>query len=395
MVISGVVTYSAYVRTPIQASRIYYHQKPMFQGKVVPRSLNPRLIPHMEAHPRSSHQYGFKNIVNASVCQQIIDSLDLKKKYPNSAGRLTIVDAFSGYGLLSSMINYELKPKNHIIIDGTKENKTIWDSRINFLQNTTGNAENFKYFNMDGHAWETYDTIFKKEKVVELEAKPRDEVHDELLIVANISSVKFGESLFAQWIMCCAYQNWLQRYGRVRMVLLVRESTTVKFLAGPNYNKRNRAALKRDVFTDAKLIAISDTQIDSAGTAGDGYDPNLLIKDQPLILPSTSVLPAGGDLSVVEIVPKYLPSLDVNAIEYLTQVLMYKANNTVMESFNILAPGAEDDLGSQISPEVLSKTARQLSKEDLHAIYDVYNNWAFKPSYEDTLNFFTEETRSF
>lgn len=359
------------------------------------RSLNPKLIPHFEALPRSTHQYGFKNIVSADACQDIIDRLHLREKYPNSAGKLNIVDIFSGYGLLSSMINYELRPKSHIIIDSTNENQKIWSSRMNYLEKTTGNIENFNYYNFDGHAWETYDQIFKKDKAVDLKVQPRENVNDELLIVANISSGKFGESLFAQWIMCCAYQNWLQRFGRVRMILLVRETTTVKFLAGPNFSKRNRAALKRDMFTDANLIAVSDTQIDSAGMAGDSYDPNLLIKDQPLILPGSAVLPTGGDLSVVEVVPKLLPNLDVNAMEYLTQVFMYKATNTIRESFNILAPGAQEDLGSQLPPEILNKTARQLSRDDLNAIYTVYNNWAFKPSYEDTLSIFAEETRNF
>lgn len=362
---------------------------------MLPRSMNPRLVPHFKAIPRSSHQYGFKNIVSGVACQNILDRLQLQQKYPNSPGKLTIVDAFSGYGLFLSMLNYELKPKNHIIIDGTKENTEVWDSRLSYLERATGNAENFKYYSLDGHAWETYDHIFKKERAADLHVQSRENVHDELLIVANISSSKFGESLFAQWVMCCAYQNWLQRYGRVRMILFVRESTAAKFLAGPNFAKRNRAALKRDLFTDINLIAVSDTQSDSIGTAGDGYDPNLLVRDQPLVLPSSAILPTGGDLAVVEVVPKFLPSLDVNALEYLTQVFMYKASNTVRESFNTLAPGAEEDLGSQLPNEILNKTARQLSTQDLLEIYKVYNNWAFKPSYEDTINFFTEETRNF
>lgn len=359
------------------------------------RSLNPRLIPHFEALPRTTHQYGFKNIVTPKVCQEVIDRLQLRQKYPNSKGNLDIVDVFAGYGLFSTMVNYELKPKNHLIIDGTKDNEKIWKNRLSFLEKSTGNAENFRYFNNDGHSWETYDHLFKELKVIQPSVQPRSKIHDELLILANISSNKFGESLFAQWIMCCAYQNWLQKYGRVRMVLLVREATALKFLSGPNFSKRNRASLKRDMFTDMQLVAVSDILVDSKGIAGDSYDPNLLIKDQPLVLPNSSVLPVGGDLAVVEVVPKELPDIDVNAVEYLTQVFMYKSSNTVKESLNILAPGADSDLGSKIPSEILEKTAKQLSKEDMDHIYNVYNNWAFKPSYEDTLNFFSEETRNF
>lgn len=359
------------------------------------RSLNPALIPHLKAIARSSHQYGFKNISNPAACQLVLDRLNLKEKYPTSEGKLTILDVFSGYGLFSTMLNYELKPKNHIIINNTRENHTVWTSRLAYLEKATGNAENFRYYNLDGHAWQTYDHIFKGPDAIKVETQDHLKVHDLLLIVANISSAKFGESLFAQWIMCSAYHNWVQRYGRVRMVLLVRESTTAKFLSGPNYMKRNRASLKRDLFTDTKLVAISDTQTDSLKGVGEIFDPNLLVRDQPLILPGPAVLPLGGDLSVVEVVPKDLPGLDVNALEYLTQVFMYKASNTVKESFLVLAPGADEDLSSLLPDEILKKTARQLTREDLLLIYAVYNNWAFKPSYEETINFFTEESRIF
>lgn len=359
------------------------------------RSLNPNLAAHFKTVPKSSHQYGLKNIYSPETCQKIIDAAGLAEKYPNSQGRLNIVDVFAGYGLLSSMLNWELKPKNHIVIENTKDNAAIWRNRVDYLQKTTGNQENFRFHNMDGHAWETYDTLMKQMKVIEPPVQSRDSIHDEFLIVANLTSSKYGESLFAQWIKCCADCNWLQKYGRVRMLLLVRESTTLKFLAGPNCPKRNRAALKRDVYTDSKLIAVSDTQPDAIGTAGEQFDPNLLIKDQPIILPSSSILPIGGDLSVVEVVPKNLHDLEVSEIDHLAQVLMYKASYTVKEALVALAPGADEDLGNKLPSHILAKTARQLSAEDLLTIYEVYHSWPFKPTYEETLSFLTEETRTF
>lgn len=360
-----------------------------------PRSWNPRLRPHLNTIKPSPHQYGFKNIVTPESCQMVIDQLKLKEKYPNSEGRLNIVDVFSGYGLLSSMINYELKPKNHLIIDDTKENLQIWQHRLAFLEERTGNQENFRYFKNDGHSWGTYDNLVGKDKFLEPEFQSRDKIHHELLIVGNLTSSKFGESLFAQWIMCCAYQNWLQKYGRVRMVLLVPEPTALKFLGGPNFPKRNRSALKRDMFTESKLIAVSDSAYETRRVAGELYDPNLLVRDQPVVIPSGSILPANSDLAVVEIVPRDMPLVDVHAFEYLTQIFMYRSTNTVMMSLRILAPGADTDLAPLIPKELLNKTARQLSRDDLSFLLKVYNSWAFRPLYEDTLNFLSEETRSF
>ncbi|KAM9889807.1 hypothetical protein OXX79_011878 [Metschnikowia pulcherrima] len=360
------------------------------------RSLNPVLKANFNAVPRSNHQYGFKNLSRADVCQQVLDHVNLPQKYPHSKGNLDIVDIFAGYGLLSTMINYELKPRNHIIIDDTRDNKSVWENRISFLEAETGNRENFKYFNLNGYAWETYDTIIEKMKTISPSTQPRSQIHDELLIVGNLTSNKIGESLFAQWLQCCACGNWLQRYGRVRMLLLVREQTSSKFLAGPYFMKRNRSALKRDVYTDSKLVAITDAQLDSTALPGDSFDPNVLMKDQPLILSSNAVSPQGGDLSIVEVVPRSdTDKLDVHAMDYLAQVLMYRSLNTVPEGLAAIAPGAAEDLAPKLPPDLLQKFARQLTREDMIQIHDVYNNWAFKPSFEETISFFAEDTRSF
>ncbi|GEQ67139.1 hypothetical protein JCM33374_g802 [Metschnikowia sp. JCM 33374] len=358
------------------------------------RSFNPVLKANFKAVPKSAYQYGLKNINKEDACQQILDHVKLPQKYPNSQGKLDIIDIFSGYGMLSTMINYELKPRNHIIIDNTKDNRNVWEKRISFLEAETGNRENFKYFNLDGFAWETYDKIINEEKALAPLVQPRSQIHDELLIVGNLTSNKSGESLFSQWIQCCACGNWLQKYGRVRMLLLVREATTMKFLAGPGFGKRNRSALKRDVYTDTKLIGISDAQVDSVAIPGEMFDPNILVKDQPIIIPTTSIVPHGGDLSIVEVLPRGdLGSLDVNAVDYLAQILMYRSLNTVKEGLAAIAPGAAEDLGPKLPREVLSKMARQLSREDLIKIHDVYNSWAFKPSYEETISFFAEDSR--
>lgn len=360
------------------------------------RSFNPVLSANFKSIPRSSHQYGFKNIIKEQACQLVLDHLKLPQKYPSSKGNLDIIDVFSGYGMLSTMINYELQPRNHIIIDDTKDNKQVWEKRISFLEKNTGNKEKFQYFHMDGHAWETYDTLINKSKVLTPSIQPKTQIHDELLIVANLTSNKMGESLFAQWIQCCACGNWLQKYGRVRMLLLLREATTMKFLAGPGFSKRNRTALKRDVYTDSKLIAISDAQLESGGVPGDVFDPNLLVKDQPIILPTTSVSPHGGDLSIVEVLPRGdLAGLDINAMDYLAQILMYRSLNAVEEGLAAIAPGAAEDLGPKLPKEILLKLSRQLTREDAIKIHDAYNNWAFKPSYEETMNFFADETRLF
>lgn len=321
--------------------------------------------------------------------------MDLKQKYPNSEGNLDIVDVFSGSGLFSTMLNYELKPRNHIILEKEKNNVNVWNSRMEYLKTHGNNKENFRFFELDGYDWKTYKKLIDKYHVLSPEKQDRSKIHDQLLIVGNLSSSTNGESLLAQWIQCCAHQNWIQKYGRVRMFLFVRNASSLKFLSSSTFSKRNRAALKRDIYTESRLIAVSDSTDPNELSPGEAYDPQVLFQDQPLVLHKASVAPTSGDLSVIEIVPRAdLQNLDVHDVDYLCQVLMYKSHLATIDSLSIVAPGAAEDLSGKISKEILQKKPRNLTREEFLEIYDAYSTWAFKPPFHDTIDIFMEDHRS-
>lgn len=347
------------------------------------RSFNPALQAHFKDFPRAHYQYGFRNVITRSACQQILDKLRLKEKYPNSEGRLDIIDIFSGHGLLSTMINYELKPKNHLVIDHSKEPCQVWQDRIEYLKKHTQNRENFIFSPLSGYFWSTYDKLITEDKIVSPSFQPRSKIHDELLIVGNLTSSKYGELLLAQWLMCVGFQNWLQKYGRVRMVITAPEETATKFLAGPLYKKRNRTAMKRAVLTDAHLIAVTKPQ--TVRSAGFGYDPRLLIKDQPALLPSSAVAPSTSRLAVLEFVPKDIDYIDTQELSYVTQALALRLNTLVLETLSLMAPGAATDLAPLIPKETLKKNFREITDDEIMMIYNAYHNWAFKPKFEETL----------
>lgn len=359
------------------------------------RSFNPILKQHFKLASKAPHQYGFRSINSPEQCQAVLDKLKLKDKYPNSEGRLDIIDIFAGQGLLSTMVNYELKPRTHLVIEHNKEHVKFWQSRLEYLKERTNNAENFVFSPLDGHLWKTFDKLLVEQKIVTPKVQPRSKVHDELLILGNVSSIRTGESLFAQWLMCIAHKNWLQKYGRVRMIITGNENTVQKFFAGPNFVKRNRTSTKRAMFSDSTLIAIAEPEASTLQGAGSLYDPRLIIKDQPYLLPNSSISPTGAELAVVEIVPKDIHDVDVNEIEFLTQAMLYRLKFPIEFSLKILAPGAADDLMPLIPKEILLKKFKQLTDEDVRLLYDVYHNWAFKPSYEDTLSLYLEDSRSF
>lgn len=360
------------------------------------RSLNPALAPLIAKTGPPTHQYGFRNVVRPQLCQDLIDKLDLKSKYPNSANNLDIIDVFPGYGLFSTMVNFELNPRKHVLMDTNKQYVSMWRNRIDHLRERTGNSENFVLYEKDGYTWETYNDLIEKDKIIQPETRPSSQIHDELLIIGNLTPLKFGEALFAQWLMCCAYGNWMQKYGRVRMLCFATDHTAAKFCAQEKFTKRNKSGIKRDTFTETSVIAVTELK-ELLEPDGFGFDPTVLIKDQPVILPIKAVLPEGNPVSLLEVNPRDLSKLDIDVdlYEYLLKILMFRSSSLVIESLSHLAPGAEIDLPPKIPNEILQKSTKELSVEEILTVYNVFNNWAFKPSFEEMVSINDVESRRF
>ncbi|EGV60497.1 Mitochondrial transcription factor 1 [Yamadazyma tenuis] len=345
------------------------------------RSFNP-LLESVQFFPSS--RSSLKSIINPQACQQIIDKLDLKKKYPKS-NSLNIVDIFPGFGLFSTMINQELRPKKHILMEETKVCIPHYEGLFELLQKDKKYNDSFVLYPKNGYKWESYETMVNEDKLLEINTQSEDNIHDELLIVANMLTLTYGEAVFAQWLACSAHKNWLQKYGRVRMICVLPEVTAQKFLSGPSFFRRNRSSIKRDLFTDTKLIAINEMEGDNYAPDGYGYDPNLLVKDQPVIVPLTTIYPAPTRMAVVEVNPKQTVDINTDYLDYIAQILMYRRTHPLQEALKYLSPGAEEDLGPKLK-HLLEKTPRDLTSEDFHELVKAFESWPFKPSLEERLS---------
>lgn len=324
---------------------------------------------------------GRKSVVDLETCQKVINKLDLKSKYPNS-NNLSIIDVFTGEGIFSTMVNYELKPRNHVIIEKHPTGVKLWKKIINHLQSETNNRENFVLYPQDGYNWLTYRSIFDQ-GYASNQIKPRNMIHDEILLIANLTTPKSGESLFAQWIMCCGYKNWIQKYGRVRMICFIPKETAQKFLAGPGFKKRNKSSLKRDFITDTRLIAITDCEhLDEPN--GYDYDPNVLYRDQPIVIPSEATHPLKADFAIVEVIPKDFSSECLDENDFLTQCMFISKTKPIREALAYVAPGADEYLVPILPKEMIEKSAHELTTDEWKLVFDAYQKWPFKPSLLDT-----------
>ena len=343
------------------------------------RSYNPVLKRFFDKLPRFS--YGKSQLKNPESCQLVLDKLNIKSQYNSS--KLDIIDATPGFGLFSTMLNQELRPRNHILIDRNDETVKSWHKKIQSLEHSTGNIENFKIIDRDPFAWGTYLRLYEKDILPPTNYKPYDKLHDELLVLANWTGTK-DESTIAQWIKCCSHRNWLMKYGKVRMILFIPSATAMKFLSEPGFKKRNRTALKRDLYTDSRLIAIGE----ELEVIGQGYDPRVLVRDQPVVIEKSSFI-RNSEVAIVELLPGRYTSDAISSIEHLL-LAFFVTNYTLREQLPKLAAGAEY-LRKLLPDEVLDKKAFEFSTGDIIAIADAYEKWPFKPTIEETFDVGEEE----
>lgn len=316
--------------------------------------------------------YGRTHLRNTLACQQIIDKLNLKSNF--KPGEFDIVDANPGYGLFSSMLNYELQPRNHILIENKERCCIAWKKIIDHLD-SLGYNHNLKLYEKDPYEWQTYTDLIQKDNLINPVKKSFDKLNDELLIIANWSGDK-DESTIAQWIGCCGDRNWLMKYGKVKMIIFMPLPTARKFVALAGYKKRKRTGLKVDMFTESKLIAFSDVNI----PCGNEFDPRVLVRDQPIPIEKQSSI-RNDEFAVVEFSPGKLTSEMISNVDHLL-LPIFLGHKTLRESIPIFAPGAEY-MYKFLPDSTLNKTPYELEPKDILLLSEAYEKWPFKPTVEE------------
>ncbi|EGW33274.1 uncharacterized protein SPAPADRAFT_136286 [Spathaspora passalidarum NRRL Y-27907] len=317
-------------------------------------------------------------MLNPHTVQQVLDGMRLKKLYPDGS-KLDIIECNPGNGVFSSMVNYDLKPRNHILIESRTKLQQHWKKDLQALQGITGNKENFTLYPRDPYDWQTYLDLTDKDKIIQPVTKSYDQVHDELLLIANWCYDR-GEKIVAQWIGCCGDRNWLQKYGKVRVICMAPSKTVSKFLSEPGFGKRNRTAMKRELFTDSKLLAII---ANSANLPGEGYDPRVLIRDQPVAAYDNSI-PKSTEMGIFEFYPSGMTTDAIAEMEYLLSPMYMNRSTPLRQILPKIVSGGEG-MAESLPHDLLDRSPREFTTEDILAIAHAYDKWPFKPDYVDTI----------
>ncbi|SMN22081.1 similar to Saccharomyces cerevisiae YMR228W MTF1 Mitochondrial RNA polymerase specificity factor with structural similarity to S-adenosylmethionine-dependent methyltransferases and functional similarity to bacterial sigma-factors [Maudiozyma saulgeensis] len=313
--------------------------------------------------------YKFRYVVSPRVLENIFDKLRLEDTYGDCKD-LKVMDLNAGPAQQSIIFNNRYRCKQHLLMDNRPQFTNFWERNLK--------KSHFQMSPQDPYDWESYLMLIDHQKLFVPEKQPRDHIHNKFLIMGNLTDKK-EEGLLMQWYNCVGQKNWLQRFGRVKMLLWVPTSSARKLLAPASSTQRAKCSLVCETFTDSKIIALTQDE------ESDLFDKKLLDKFDPIWVDYSSTLPQKfsktkkSPMCLLEIDPLDF-ELNKGNWDYVTQHLMIQKSTPLIDAIESLGPGATDFFTKQINdPEFMKRCPYTFSAEEFIYLSDIYFRWPFKP----------------
>lgn len=312
-----------------------------------------------------------RSFINYGLSEKIVDVLG----YPNFYGpnKTVVLDIYSGTAVFSAALQNHIQPHRHVLM----EPFPVYSKLLSSLER----RPEIYYDEEDPFRWSAFQNLVKN-RVYEPQIKSRDHVHNAMLFTANLLHAQ-GEQLVTQYLNCVTNQNWIQRFGRVRLLLWMRAATAEKLLAGPGEMARHRLSCQRESCCDARVVLHKNPKHSSTDRVGRAPYPKVL--QSPLISTDEIDLArdftkAVPDVSLIELTPHEHQVEHVDEFEYVVKNLCMLKGTPLAQSLNALGPGAVDDLSPQLS-DLLNVKPDHLHFADFQRITDVFVRWPFKPEH--------------
>lgn len=331
----------------------------------------------LEILSKIRHYYGFKYLLNPRVNEAILEKLQLQKTYRDSS-QWKVLDLYPGPSQQASLFYNRFKPKQYAMME----------SRPDFLHHLKEEfaGSPLEVYGKDPYEWSSYVELIDTSRLFTPEKQSLDHINDTFLCLANLTS-SGHEGLLMQWYSCIGNRNWIQRFGRVKMLIWVPTTAATKLLAVPGTVPRSKCSVVREAFTDTKLVATCETK------EMDLFDQTVLDSDKPIIFSHKDVWPIRDKgISLLEIDPK-AHDIDLDNWEYVTKHLLILKKTPLLEALDSLGHGGKDYFRCKIDrKELLQKTPGELTNDDFLYLTNLFANWPFKPDiFMDFVDIYQED----
>lgn len=329
------------------------------------------VVPTLKELLSLKHTYRFQYLINPAICEKIFSKLQLDKTYPNNLKDLKVLDLYPGPGIQSAVFNNMFAPKQHLLMDSRK---AFADFQEKYLVSHS-NQNNLTMIRKDPYDWASFTDLIDKEKILSPEVQDRTHIHDEFLIMANVTEKKH-EGLIIQWLNCLGYKNWLMRFGNVKMLLWLPTQTAVKLLAPPGTKHRNKCSLYLESFANTNIVALSQSAHlkDFDKTLIERCDPILIDKPDDIFPMYTK-----DSITLLEINPKD-QYIDVDTWDYVTKQLMILRRTPLIDAVESLGHGAREYYLEKVTDKsLMERCPVTLTHDEFIYIIKLFKDWPFKP----------------
>lgn len=291
-----------------------------------------------------------------------MDKLKLENHFKQDT---KVLDVYPSNGLFSGALYNRILPEQHILMENRKE----FNNWLNDYISTLSEPHTFDLHKLDPYNWKSFLNITDDTKILQPGVESRDHIHSKFLLTGYCCN----EGLLMQWLSCLGNQNWIQRFGNVKMLLWVPNSSAIKIMASPSTTNRNKCSVTREAFSNTKVIALPNTKDLKK------YDHKLLDVDQPLLIKPDDFSNSKVPLALLEIDPLDHHVNDVFAWDFVVKQMMASKVKPMEESINFLGPAASDFFQQHLSEDIWAKTPRDLTAEEFNEIAKLFELWPFRP----------------
>ncbi|QLG73603.1 hypothetical protein HG535_0F01130 [Zygotorulaspora mrakii] len=334
-------------------------------------------VKNLQILAQIKHYYGFRYLLNPVIHNKILDKLNLQKTYGNFQDT-KILDLYPGPAQHAAIFYNRFRPEQYTLM----ENRTDF---FDYLKTEYSNSE-LQLAEKNPYEWSSYTDLIDNEKQFVPDKQPLTQINNRFLVTANLTNASH-EGLVMQWFTCIGNRNWLQRFGRVKMLVWVPTPVAAKLLASPGSNARSKCSVVRETFTETHLIALSNTK------ECEMFHETEFEQMSPIVFPNTDVWQVRDKgIALLEINPT-AHQVDLDNWDYVTKHLLILKKTPLKESLDSLGHGGKDYFNLKITDKnLLEKSPGQLTSVEFIYLSKLFDEWPFKPDiYMDFVDVYQEE----
>ncbi|KAJ6261798.1 hypothetical protein Dda_2597 [Drechslerella dactyloides] len=205
------------------------------------RGISPLLEKLIQAKTPSPKNSAKPCVISESQCERIFKTFDFSE-YQGCQ----IIDFNPGFGIYSRALNKAVKPSRHLLFEP--------EAAFHPLLSKTCNDPSFQLMQKDLYFWKTFDDLVSEGTITPKKMSREDGLNTSILVTGMLLKDVKGDRFMAQIIDAIGNQDWVFRYGRVKLLMWVDTEVASRYIPR-SFGRRNRPAVLAEAFTDIREIA--------------------------------------------------------------------------------------------------------------------------------------------